>query len=167
MTKYIFREGRMTNINILTHLRRDVYVNWVDHSYRQIRLVLSSPMMFLIAHMVRLSATIYRVAVLTYTLSWTVLIGSQEESQGIQLAWMQVVNCLFGNGDTTLSVSWSMIYDIYVCMTLSGDGRRLQTCGGLTAQLFDSTLRTFCSILCVLRMWRWGQVWFCLSDLCV
>jgi len=30
-----------------------------------------------------------------------------------------------------------------VCMILSGDGRRLQTCGGLTAQLFDSTLRTF------------------------
>jgi len=29
-----------------------------------------------------------------------------------------------------------------VCMILSGDGRRLQTCGGLTAQLFDSTLRT-------------------------
>ena len=30
-----------------------------------------------------------------------------------------------------------------MCMILSGDGRRLQTCGGLTAQLFDSTLRTF------------------------
>jgi hypothetical protein len=29
-----------------------------------------------------------------------------------------------------------------VYMILSGDGRRLQTCGGLTAQLFDSTLRT-------------------------
>ena len=31
---------------------------------------------------------------------------------------------------------------LFVCMNLSGDGRRLQTCGGLTAQLFDSTLRT-------------------------
>ena len=29
-----------------------------------------------------------------------------------------------------------------VCMTLAGAGRRLQTCGGLAAQLFDSTLRT-------------------------
>jgi hypothetical protein len=28
-------------------------------------------------------------------------------------------------------------------MTLAGAGRRLQTCGGLAAQLFDSTLRTF------------------------
>jgi hypothetical protein len=36
-------------------------------------------------------------------------------------------------------------------MTLSGDGRRLQTCGGLAAQLFDSTLRTY--IICMKMNW--------------
>jgi hypothetical protein len=34
---------------------------------------------------------------------------------------------------------------LFVCMILPGGGRRLQTFGGLAAQLFDSTLRTLLS----------------------
>ena len=41
---------------------------------------------------------------------------------------------------------------ICVCMILAGAGRRLQTCGGLTAMLFDSTLRTIFRILMTLSL---------------
>ena len=39
-----------------------------------------------------------------------------------------------------------------MCMILAGAGRRLQTCRGLAAKLFDSTLRTIFRILMTLSL---------------
>jgi hypothetical protein len=48
------------------------------------------------------------------------------------------------NGDYSYtSVLIEKFFFKSVCTTLPGGGRRLQTFGGLAAQLFDSTLRTF------------------------
>jgi hypothetical protein len=58
----------------------------------------------------------------------------------------------------TLVVCFQARLDV-VCMTLAGAGRRLQTCGGLAAQLFDSTLRTFFFFLDSLRL-LFGVLWF-------
>ena len=43
---------------------------------------------------------------------------------------------------------------ICVCMILPGGGCRLQTCRGLAAQWFDSTLRTFRLQLCAMAEWN-------------
>jgi hypothetical protein len=69
-------------------------------------------------------------------------------------------------------------------MNLSGDGRRLQTCGGLAAQLFDSTLRTFlpeemrqvtnvvsesimsicCNMLCLIYVYIFCTILLCFNN---
>jgi len=51
-----------------------------------------------------------------------------------------LLTCFFNTIATDILVKCSV--PLKVCMTLPGGGLRLQTLGGLAAQLFDSTLRT-------------------------